>query len=381
MISCSTQQAVPDLLRVVDRLYESCSGAVAAEPPLDVLRSGFGATAAAVGWYDVDARRGALTEVAGVNPDFVHAYDDHYCTGDAVFADRRRVTQAGEVWRDRDVLAAEELQESSFYREWALPQGLQHFARGVLAQEGRQLTYVAFARRTEEHDFAPDDLEVLRQMLPHIRRSLKLGRDIRALHATAGAFAAVLDRLPVAVLVVDAGAKVVTKNRAAGRLLANNEELRLDGDMIQLRRNEARGRLRQLLAAAHSASPMSAFSDSMHIERPDRRPFYVTVASLGAGAAERQRSFALAMIVDPEQEPVIDTETLRLRLGLTRAEAQLTALLAHGVRLEAAADALAISYGTARTHLKHIFYKTGVERQVELVRLILGNPSFLRSEP
>lgn len=57
--------------------------------------------------------------------------------------------------------------------------------------------------------------------------------------------------------------------------------------------------------------------------------------------------------------------------GLTRAEARLASLLAEGISLEEAAEALLVSIQTVRSQLKLVFAKTGVTRQAELVALIL----------
>jgi DNA-binding CsgD family transcriptional regulator len=56
--------------------------------------------------------------------------------------------------------------------------------------------------------------------------------------------------------------------------------------------------------------------------------------------------------------------------GLTPTEARLAGLLARGKDLQNAGEQLRISLGTARTHLKSIFLKTGASRQSELVRLL-----------
>lgn len=56
--------------------------------------------------------------------------------------------------------------------------------------------------------------------------------------------------------------------------------------------------------------------------------------------------------------------------GLTPAEWRLTAALASGQTLRAAADQEQITYETARTRLKVIFQKTGVNRQLELIFLL-----------
>jgi DNA-binding CsgD family transcriptional regulator len=56
--------------------------------------------------------------------------------------------------------------------------------------------------------------------------------------------------------------------------------------------------------------------------------------------------------------------------GLTSAEARLAGRLATGTSLEAAADELGVTVGTARNPLKAIFIKTETHRQGELVALL-----------
>ena len=59
-------------------------------------------------------------------------------------------------------------------------------------------------------------------------------------------------------------------------------------------------------------------------------------------------------------------------LDLTRAEQSLVILLLEGRTLRDAAAARAISFNTARRQLASVFDKTGVHRQSELLRLLIG---------
>ncbi len=58
--------------------------------------------------------------------------------------------------------------------------------------------------------------------------------------------------------------------------------------------------------------------------------------------------------------------------GLTPAETRLLASLFAGRTLAETAATLGITRTTAKTHLEHIFLKTGVTRQAELMRLWTG---------
>jgi len=56
---------------------------------------------------------------------------------------------------------------------------------------------------------------------------------------------------------------------------------------------------------------------------------------------------------------------------LSPAEAQLATLLAGGSTLVEASEKLGLTEITVRTYVKRIFMKTGVNRQADLVRLLL----------
>jgi DNA-binding CsgD family transcriptional regulator len=83
------------------------------------------------------------------------------------------------------------------------------------------------------------------------------------------------------------------------------------------------------------------------------------------------RATAILFITDPEQTVLVRSEWLRQDFGLTPAEAGFTREILKADGVQAAADRLGISLATARTHLAHVFDKTGTRRQAELVRLIL----------
>ena len=83
---------------------------------------------------------------------------------------------------------------------------------------------------------------------------------------------------------------------------------------------------------------------------------------------------------DPHNEFESVQGLLQELYRLTPAESRLAFLLAADLPLEQAADQLGIKLGTARTRLKHIFEKTGTNRQASLMHLLLRSPAMLRPE-
>ena len=66
----------------------------------------------------------------------------------------------------------------------------------------------------------------------------------------------------------------------------------------------------------------------------------------------------------------ISTSLLRGLFGLTAMEARIAQGLSLGQSSEEIAERLRIGVGTVRTHLKHVFLKTGTQRQGQLVALL-----------
>ena len=68
----------------------------------------------------------------------------------------------------------------------------------------------------------------------------------------------------------------------------------------------------------------------------------------------------------------IDFKTVEVILGLTPAEAEVAVLLAKGHTARHIASTTGRRYSTIRTHIKHIFSKLGLTRQIEVVQAVLA---------
>jgi len=113
----------------------------------------------------------------------------------------------------------------------------------------------------------------------------------------------------------------------------------------------------------------------MQVRRPSgKRPYAVFVSPISRRypALSSLKPAACVVVVDPDARTPLPVARVQSALGLTRAEAQLAALLAAGYELHEAATRLGITYGTARTRLAAVFEKTDTRRQGELIVLLLS---------
>jgi pimeloyl-ACP methyl ester carboxylesterase/DNA-binding CsgD family transcriptional regulator len=77
------------------------------------------------------------------------------------------------------------------------------------------------------------------------------------------------------------------------------------------------------------------------------------------------------LIVSNLPDAATSAELIRMQLELTNSESELAARLSMGRTIKGVSEDLEISIHTARTHLRSIFQKLGINRQSELVRLVV----------
>ena len=80
---------------------------------------------------------------------------------------------------------------------------------------------------------------------------------------------------------------------------------------------------------------------------------------------------------DNSQHQLAPEHIIEKLFGLTPTEAYLASLLANGFTLQEAAIKLDITENTVRSYCKRIFAKMGINRQADLVRIILKSVALL----
>lgn len=175
-----------------------------------------------------------------------------------------------------------------------------------------------------------------------------------------------LDALPMAALAVDADAKLLFANRRGGELLSSRDPIFLDG--LGICRARLLGKDESLKDAIDGlTAEADAHVRVYALESQDGRRFSMLVEPPQNGAGEVAAILFLRPI-DGLAPPSADE--LRRLFAFSPAEARLAHELAKGQDLKEAAEALGVTINTARTYLRVVFQKAGVNRQSELIRLI-----------
>jgi DNA-binding CsgD family transcriptional regulator len=133
--------------------------------------------------------------------------------------------------------------------------------------------------------------------------------------------------------------------------------------------------LRAALAlAAGNEAGIGKTGLAIRLTDPDVPPVFAHVLPLtGSDFRTRLQPAAVAgVFIGASPDAQEGADAVAAAFGLTPAETRLLASLFVGQTLAETAATLGITRPTAKTHLEHIFLKTGVTCQVELMRLWTG---------
>ena len=161
-------------------------------------------------------------------------------------------------------------------------------------------------------------------------------------------------------------------NISGRALLSASDGLALEGGRLKTAVLTEQSRLDSMIRSAivPLGSPGSGWT---RISRQSGRlPYAVFAAPLNVTDEELTSAHAkvLLMVPDTSEHRRARVDMLTEIYGLTETEARLASALSGGHSLETAAALLAMQATTARTHLKAVFRKLGVNRQQDLVRLL-----------
>ncbi|HEY2591814.1 MAG TPA: helix-turn-helix transcriptional regulator, partial [Steroidobacteraceae bacterium] len=251
-------------------------------------------------------------------------------------------------------------------------------ATGFSASDGSACRIVRLmVNREARGPVDPRARELMQLLAPHFRRAEAIGRALERNESKAVALAEALDRLRSAVVFVDRFGRLVHANEPATRALA------LDDGLVW---REGKPRPQDARAAAHLESILAAARHRP--AAPELRALSVaatavsgeclTIHVLPLSPGTRRRSFApsaavAALLVSRGASDIPQRVQSAANLyAFTPAESRVAKALLGGGTVGNLARTLGISEATVKTHLQHIFDKTGTRRRADLMQLIAG---------
>ncbi len=371
-----------ELLILIRLIYQSAEDTALWSVILGRLATLFKATVGTLDLYDTLRKAGNITASVNIDPEFTQDYVAYYAQKNLWLNYSPASVPVGKAVSGQMLVPDDTLFQSEFYQDFLRHRDLFHLAGGRILEEKSLTANVSLLRPRSSEPFGDAELDFLDVLLPHLKQALQLHCRLSRAEALQTAAAEALDQMPFGTIYVDRFAHVLAANQRGREILALRDGLSSEPQGLRAAAQAQAARLRDLIAGAAMTSWGEGFHSggSLLLDRPSlKQPLTVRVLPLRTQTClfDHPRPAAVVFVSDPESSPA-SNQILSL-YHLTPAEERLATLLAQGESLKEAAESLGISRNTAATQLKGIFQKTGVHRQTDLVRLVLGGVGSLVS--
>jgi DNA-binding CsgD family transcriptional regulator len=364
-----------DFGALVERIYDLGLDVESWPLLLEELAAALGARAGSLMRENMETHRGGGFSV-GLDPTAARLYFEYYASRTII----RMIDNPRERMRDfmptvtvdQDTIPKDDLLESEFYVDFLRPSEIHSVMTVGLWGRDVEFCGLDLYRPRTRPDFGEDERRLATALQPHLIRALRIGDKLEGLGDLTRGLAAGLDQAAFGCFVLDRDGRLRHANRAGERLLCSGGGLALTGGRLTASHPADGQRLLALIAAA-SGPAGARGGGSLAVRRGEgRAPLSVAVAP---ASPERVSPFSpvggvVVCVIDPETAVALPEARLRQLFGLTQAQARVALALFEGQSLRDAAETLGLSIFTVRAHLAHIFDKTGVSRQGELVALL-----------
>jgi DNA-binding CsgD family transcriptional regulator len=361
---------------LVGQIYDASLGPEQWPTVLERVGSYLRVTAVNLFSQDALKKSANVFHVQGIEPSYIQSYLDQYIKLNPVFP-TALFFDVGRIITDDDVLPRSQLYETRFFKEWVIPQGFVDSLATILEKSAVSCAVFSVLRHQRDGLVDEDMRRRMELIVPHIRRSILIGKVIDLHKVDAAALADTLDGFAAGMFLVDANARILHANAMGHTLLADGRVIRPEGPRLGAADSKAEGALRQAVVAAESGDvAIGAHGLAIALSGPEGRRYLAHVLPLTAGTrrqAGAQYSAVAAVFV---QEATVHASTpfeaIAEHFRLTPAELRVLCAIVTVGGVPETAPVLGISEATVKTHLQHVFVKTGTKRQADLVKMVAG---------
>ena len=265
------------------------------------------------------------------------------------------------------------LRENRYFTEWLQPQGLVDAVIIGFARDQTMIGSVGFNRHVSADPIGEREVAAMRLLAPHFRRCIAISKLLDLTTIAGQTVDVLLNELSVGVVFVDQHLGIVHANAAAEVMLSSGDPILVrNGKLATLLHSETAALQAVVAQAAHEEHRLAHRGIGVPLRRKDGPPCVVHVLPLGRGDIRpglRQRARAALFIASAQSPPQMPRDALAMIYDLTQAESRVFELIVEGKAPVEIASALGVAASTIRTHLLHVFDKTGCNRQSDLVKL------------
>lgn len=346
---------------------------------LEVLAPVFKAHMVFARTEDLHHRRSEVTQI-GMTPGELQEFLSNYQTrwqGHNLWMQRSVEGYLRQGWQYGEaVVSDKELLASPYYQECLKQADIRHGMGVCLWHDGgSNFALIGFNRSARAGPVDSDEIALVQAIRPHLANAYAIHRQFARVRSTAQSLRKCLDASPIPTMILSGSGMILESNEAASAALQRHRLLKRSlrgeiGSSQPALHTKVVAAIRTLSAGAQGSRPISMLVGS---RTSGEEPEILHLCALPDAPGLTTSSSQIVAFLIPGGSGRAETaglHVLQTVLGLTAAEARVAWLLRRHFEPEQVAAALGVAVSTVRTHLKHVFEKTGVSRQAEVVVLV-----------
>lgn len=277
---------------------------------------------------------------------------------------------------DDDYVAA-----SPFYQDFLIPHGGRYVSGAVLIDDADVGFIVGFMRGGDDRPIQPEQMPALESLRYHFAEAMRNVMHLRATYAELGMARQLLDQFDHPMMLIDETRGIWHRNAAADAMLARGEFVSDQHGLLvfQDRANDhalAEGVFSLDLTNIDPHAPQHR--RAVRLRKPDGSPCLALLSA--ARPAQTMGAFghtarAIVILHDPcAPQAGLDPFIVAECFDLTPAEARVAVLIAGGANAKEIARKQGLSVATVRTQIAQVLEKANVNRQADLIRVLMTLP-------
>ena len=243
------------------------------------------------------------------------------------------------------------------------------YAGGVIYNRDGITLYIVITKLIEDEDYTKDDIKLLEYLYPHLRRAFIINHRLSKHKTRQFLTEQVLDSAKMAIILVDQAGELLLFNKQAKLIFESDNDISVKNGKLVISNRKDNDILLDLIS---DTTRSGLKRGGLKLECATSTSLTLLVTPI---ESTHLKPLAIVSIMEDKNEIELCPNFLKTRYRLTRTETRLVqALVNHGATIETVAKKFQVSEHTIRVHTKSIFKKTKVNRQADLVKLLLSGP-------
>jgi DNA-binding CsgD family transcriptional regulator len=290
--------------------------------------------------------------------------------------DPRHPPKTFKPYHCRQLVSDDGLHSTAIYREVLEPVGIEYSLAVQINLDDGTICSLSVMRGPAQSAYTAEDCDDLGRFVPHVARATVMHGALRRARDTAVAARALIDGVPMGMIVLQQE-RIVVANAAASQLLDQGDALRRSGAVLVGATALDQARLSRAVREAMTGDGEPVGVTLLAGEEGQLRVVATRLAPGSAGMIGAEPDAVALYLTDSRRPIETNEEVVRRLFGLTAREAAVLCALVQGDATQEIAERLGIGVETVKTHLQHVMQNVGVNRQSDLVRLVLSSPAWI----